>query len=145
MFCKKRDFRFFVEYSGKHLRWSLFFNPIQNRRGGGGGAGRWGKKAPCTSFFPVISTKVRITPKIFLTFNFNPFATLMQNFTFVPSVSPNLLNLNQDHPSKKRFFWSNPCKIEVMITSLTEMLEFPNFGHMTTSAMNLNHDIKICW
>ena len=96
--------------------------------------------------FSVISTKVRrITPKIFLTFNFNPFATLMQNFTFVPSVSPNLLNLNQDHPSKKRFFWSNPYKIEVMITSLTEMLEFPNFGHMTTSAMNLNHDIKICW
>ena len=33
---------------------------------------------------------------------------------------------------KKRYFWSNPYKIEVMITSLTEMLELPNFGYMTT-------------
>ena len=32
---------------------------------------------------------------------------------------------------KKRFFWSNPYKIEVMITSLLEILELPNFGHMT--------------
>ena len=31
------------------------------------------------------------------------------------------------------FFWSNPYKIEVMIASLTEMLELPNVGHMTTS------------
>ena len=54
---------------------------------------------------------------------------------FVPSVSPKLSNLNQDHPSKKRFFWSNSYKIEVMITTLTEMLELPNFGYMTTSAI----------
>ena len=43
------------------------------------------------------------------------------------------MNLNQDHPSKKLFFWSNPYKIEVMITSLVQTLELPNFGHMTTS------------
>ena len=36
-----------------------------------------------------------------------------------------------------RFFWSNPYKIEVMITSLIEMLELPNFGHMTISTMLL--------
>ena len=49
-------------------------------------------------------------------------------------VSPlKLSNLNQDHPSKKWFFWSKPYKIEVMITSAIEMLELPNFGHMTTS------------
>ena len=52
----------------------------------------------------------------------------------MPSASPKLLNLNQDHHSKKRFFWSNPYKIEV-ITSLIEMLELPNLGHMTTSAI----------
>ena len=27
-----------------------------------------------------------------------------------------------------RFVWSNPYKIEVVITSLMEMLELPNFG-----------------
>ena len=96
----------------------------------GGGA----KKAPPpTSFSFVSSTNVGFGPQNFLTFSFNPFATLVQNFKFVPSASPKLLNLNQDHPSKKRFFWSNPYKIEVMITFFIEMLQLPNFGHMTTS------------
>ena len=48
------------------------------------------------------------------------------------SVSPKLLNLNQEHPSKKWFLWANPYKIEVRITSLIEMLELPNFGHTPT-------------
>ena len=50
----------------------------------------------------------------------------------IPRVSPKLLNLNQDHPSKKCFFWSKHYKIEVMITYLIETLELPNFGHMST-------------
>ena len=54
---------------------------------------------------------------------------------FVPSGSPKLLNLNQDHPSKKWFFWSNPYKIEAMITFLLEMLQLPDFGHMTASTI----------
>ena len=29
----------------------------------------------------------------------------------------------------------NPYKIEVVITSLTEMLELPNFGHMNTATI----------
>ena len=91
-----------------------------------------GAKRPPTSFSPVTPTNVGFGPKNFLTFSFNPFATLVQNFKFVPSASPKLLNLNQDHPSKKRFFWSNPYKIEVMITTLIQMLELPNFGYMTT-------------
>ena len=79
----------------------------------------WGvEKALPTSFSPVTSTNVRISPQIFLTFRFNTFDRLVQNFKFVPSASPKLLNFNKDHPSKKRFFWSNPYKIEVMITSL---------------------------
>ena len=38
-------------------------------------------------------------------------------------------------PVKKQFFWSNPYKIDVTITSLIQILEFPNFGHMTTSTI----------
>ena len=68
--------------------------------GGGGGS----KKAPSTSFFPVTSTNVGFGPQKFLTFSFNPFATLVQNFNFVLSASPKLFNLNQDHLSKKAIF-----------------------------------------
>ena len=65
-----------------------------------------GKKPPPppTSFSPVISTNVGFGPKNFLTFSFNLFATLLQNFKFAPSASTKLLNLNQDHPSKKAIF-----------------------------------------
>ena len=54
----------------------------------------------------------------------------------IPSARPKLLKLNQKHPSKTWFLWLNPCKIEVMITSLIEMLGLPNFGHMTTSTIS---------
>ena len=36
-------------------------------------------------------------------------------------------------PKKRRFYWSNPYKIEVVITSLIEMPELLNFGQMKTS------------
>ena len=57
----------------------------------------------------------------------------------MPGASPKLLNLNQDHPSKKVVFLVkslNPYKIEILISAsevLREVLESPNFGHMTTS------------
>ena len=65
-------------------------NPIQD----GGG-----KKSspPPTSLSPVTSINVGLTPKNFLTFSFNPFATLVSNFKVIPNTSPKLLNLNQDH------------------------------------------------
>ena len=73
-------------------------NPIQN--GGvkekGGGAGVQ-KKPP--------STNARIILQNFLTFSFNPFGRLVQNFKFIPSAAPKFLNLNQDHPSKKGVFF----------------------------------------
>ena len=47
----------------------------------------------------------------------------------MPSNSPKISILKQDHSSKKVVFCPNPYKIEVMITSLIEMLELPNFGH----------------
>ena len=47
----------------------------------------------------------------------------------------------QNYPPKNLFFWLNPYKIEVMITSLIEMLELPIFGHMAI----LSHVIKFGW
>ena len=87
---------------------------------GGGGV-----EIPPTSSSPVTSTNIGFRPQNILTFSFNPFATLVKNFKFAPNASPKLLNLNQDHPSKKKqFFWSNPYKIEVIITFVIEMLQF---------------------
>ena len=63
------------------------------------------KKAPPTSFSPVTSTNVEFGSQNFPTFSFKPFVTLVQNFKFVPSATSKLLNLNQDHPSKKTIFW----------------------------------------
>ena len=59
---------------------------------------------PPISFLPVTFTDIGISSQKFLTLHFNTFALLVQNFTFVPSVSPKLLNLNQDHSSKKTVF-----------------------------------------
>ena len=46
---------------------------------------------------------------------FNTFTTLVQNFKAISSTSPKLLNLTQDHHSKKVFFRSILYKIEVRI------------------------------
>ena len=59
---------------------------------------------PSTSFSPVTSRDVGFGPKIFLTFSFNHFSTLVQNFKLVPSANSKLLNLNQDYPSQKAIF-----------------------------------------
>ena len=55
--------------------------------------------------------------------------------TFFPCNFYKRMNLKQEYPSKKkkRFFWSNSYKIEVMKTSLIEMLKLPNFSQMITS------------
>ena len=39
----------------------------------------------------------------------------------------------------------NPYKIEVIITSLVEMLELRNFGRMTTSTIQFESLDKILW
>ena len=48
-------------------------------------------------------------------------------------ISFSLSTWTKSTPQKNWSFWLNPYKIEVMITSLIEMLELANFGHMTTS------------
>ena len=63
-----------------------------------------GQKGLSTSFFHVASTNVENYPKYFLIFSFNLFATLVCNFKAIPSASPKLLNLKQDHPSKRVAF-----------------------------------------
>ena len=68
------------------------------------GVGGGCKKVPSTSFSPLTSTNVGISPQNFQAFSFNPFTRLVQNFKFVSTASPKLLNLNQDHPSKKEVF-----------------------------------------
>ena len=92
-----------------------------------------GKNAP-TSFSPVAYTNLGISPKSILPFTFNSFDILVEKFKAIPSASPKVLNLNQEDPSKK-FFCSNAYKIEVMITSVIEILELPNLGHMTLSTI----------
>ena len=87
-------------------------------RGGGGGGGRRVKRGPPTSFSSATSANVGISSQNLMNFTFNPFF--------------NTGELEPRPPLKKRFFPSNPYKIEIMITSLTEMLELPNVGHKTT-------------
>ena len=62
----------------------------------GGGA----QRSPY-QFSPLTSTNVGSISLNFVTFIFNPFATMVQNFEAVPTARPRLLDLNQDNPSKK--------------------------------------------
>ena len=62
----------------------------------------------------------------------------------MPSASPKLLNLKQDHLSKiEVFLVKNHYEIKVMIISLTDRLELPNLIHMTTSTIQFKSSYKI--
>ena len=96
-------------------------------------------KRPLYQFFHFNFHKRRNYPQNYLqlkviTFSYNPFTILVQHFKAIPSAGPKLLNLNLNQTSKT-IFRSNSYKSEVMITSHIEMLELPNFGQMTTSAI----------
>ena len=86
-------------------RFEYYLNPIHD-----GGE----EKGPPNSFSSVTSANVRINPQNFLTFSFNRFYALVENFKSAPSASPKLLNLNQDYPSKKRGF-SGQMLIKLML------------------------------
>ena len=64
---------------------------------------RMEQKNPPTSFSPVTSTNVGISPKNVLTFIFNPFATLVQNLK-VTQCQPQIIELELRLPSKKVVF-----------------------------------------
>ena len=88
-FCTRISIASRLKKSKVSIIWSI--NPIQD--------GGRGQKEPPTSFSPVTCTNVGLSPQNVLTFSFNPFATMV-----IPSASPKLLNLNQDHSSKKVVF-----------------------------------------
>ena len=100
-----------------------FLNPIQDELAWGCEGVRWvgvrvrGRETGS----PVTSTNVKFIPPKKIS---RPY--------LVPGASPKLLNLNQEH---LMIFWPNSYKIETGITSLIELLELPNFGHMTASAL----------
>ena len=63
---------------------------MAGKGGGGGGGGGWGgrgQKDPSASLSHVTSPNVGISLENFLAFSFNPFATLVYNFNFLPSAS----------------------------------------------------------
>ena len=98
------------------------------------GEGR-GKKAPLPVFPLQLLQTYELAPKTFSLL----VLTLLPQSRKIPSLYlvqvPIYLTWTKTTPQKKRFFWSNPYKIEVMITSLTETLALSNFGHMTTSTI----------
>ena len=81
-------------------------------------------------FSPRASTNVGISPQQFLTFSFNPLATLVWNFKAIPSDSPNFIELEPRLSCQKGGFSGQTCKTEAMIGSLIKVLALPNFGHM---------------
>ena len=96
----------------------------------------WGQKASPPPPLPVSPLQLlqtyELTPKTFwaLVLTLLPHWPKILSSYLVPV--PIHWPWTKTTPQKKRFFWSNPYKIEVMITSFTKMLEAPNFGHMTT-------------
>ena len=61
------------------------------------------QKGPLPVFPPVTSTNVRIILQNFLAFSFNSIVTLVQNFKFMPSISPNYWTWNKTTPKKVVF------------------------------------------
>ena len=87
-------------------------------------------KSSPTSFSSV-TTNVAVSPQNLLTFNLNTFCHTGVKFQVQTTLQ------------KKLFFWSNPYKIEVIITSLIERLELQNFGHMPKSTIQFEPRDKI--
>ena len=104
-----------------------------------GGGGR--QNGSPTSFFPVTSTNVGISPQNFLTFNFNHLSHWCKISRPYLVPVPNHWSWTKTTPQKKWYFWSNPYKIEVMITSLIEMLEL-RLVTWTNLQYNMNHVTK---
>ena len=95
-------------------------------------------------FSPTTSTNVGISLQNFLTFSFNPLATLVWNFKAIPSDSPNFIELEPRLSCQKSGFSGQTCKTEVMISSLIKVLALLNFGHMASFTIHLQL-IKFCW
>ena len=97
---------------------------------GGGGA-----KRPPTSFSPVTSTNIGIKPRNFLIFSLTHFPHRCRILSLYLVLFPNYWTWAKINPQQKWFFWSNLQKFEVVITSLIEILELPNFDQVTRSTI----------
>ena len=104
----------------------LMFNPIQKGPN---------QKGSPTSFCPVTSTNVGISPKTFWLLVLTLLTDWCKIWILYLVSLPNCWTWTKTTSQKKWFFWLNPYKIEVVITSLREMLQLPNFNHMNTSTI----------
>ena len=95
------------------------FNPIQD-----------GRKRLTTSFPPVTSTNVGFSLQNVWLLVSNLLPHWSKTSRSYPV--PNYWTWTKSTPKKNWFFWSNPYKIDIMITSVIEMLELSNLGHMAT-------------
>ena len=95
-------------------------------------------KNPPYQFFPCNFYKRNNLPQNFLTFSFDPFAKVMWSLKAIPRANPKLLNLNQEHPSKKLLFW---------LKSLWSFC-YDNFSHRDASVTKLwlhDHIYNTIW
>ena len=90
--------------------------------------------SPIYQFFPLTSLNTVISLQNFVTFTLNSFSTLLLKVKTMPSTNSKFMTLNHDLPSGNVFQQDNN-KYEVMITSLTEILELPNFIHIRISTI----------
>ena len=105
-----------------------------------------GKFSPAQiQFSNVKSTNEGNSPKNFLTFCFKHFAWECNISRPYLVLVPIYWTWTKSIPQKKLFFWSNSYKLEFMITSLKEILELPNFGHVNTSRRWFESRNKFCW
>ena len=86
-------------------------------------------------FSPVISANLGISPRNFMTFKISNFKAIHKTSRRHLVPVSNHWTWTKNTFQKSVFFWSNPYKIEVVITSLIEMLELPNFADMTRSTI----------
>ena len=92
--------------------------------------------------FPCNFHKRRNCPRNLLILILNFFATLMLNFKAIPSASPNLLNLNQEHPSKN--FSVKSLKTWVYDNFFHRNLELPILLKLQHIQLNFSHIIIFC-
>ena len=102
--------------------------------------GRGDKKVPLPVLTLYLPQTYKLAPKTFKRL----VLTLLTHWCKIPRPYlvplPNYWTWTKTTLQKNWFFRSNPYKIEVMITFLIEMLELPNFGHVTTPAILLSHN-----
>ena len=127
LYQKKSVFKYETIYSKNTL--NFIQDGVEGRRRGQGG-----QQNDPTSFSTATSPKAGKTPKKVLNLRFTPFATVIKKFQGCTLHQPQLNTI----PQKYWCTWSNPYQTEFMITSLTVMLQLPNFGHMNKSTIKFH-------